>query len=479
MKIGLIPANRGFFSDVLAAKMRTETIAAMQKAGIEVIVPSEDMTKIGCVETYDEALKAGRLFRDEDVKGIIVAAVNFGDEQAVAFTIKTAALDVPILIFGCQEEEVLKPTTDRRDSFCGLLSIGEALRQIGVKYTVARVPIGYPRDETFQEELHRFVAVCRVVNGIKNARYGQVGARPDAFWTCRVNEKSLQQLGVTTVTLDLSEAIKAVLEMDPAAPEVKEIEQQIRNYCDTSAAPEATVNKMARFEVFLRKFIEDHKLDGLAIQCWTSFQANLGMCACSTMGRLDEERIPCACESDILGTLSMHALVLAADSPAALADWNNLHNEDPELVNLWHCGVFPASMAKTPPKLGIQEIISHNIGKDNAWGAVEFEVKEGPVTLLRATQDVDGSHKAVIVAGNIESTNAKTFGAYGWVRIKNLTRLYRDILVRNFPHHVGFTRGVVEDILWESFGNYLGFKVYALDQSVPGMWTPEPPFPPR
>lgn len=68
MKIGLIPANRGFFSDVLAAQMRKETIAAMEKAGIEIVVPSEDMTKLGCVETYEEAQKTGRLFRRKMLK---------------------------------------------------------------------------------------------------------------------------------------------------------------------------------------------------------------------------------------------------------------------------------------------------------------------------------------------------------------------------------------------------------------------------
>jgi L-fucose isomerase-like protein len=51
IKLGLIAANRGFFSDELAAKMRNETIAAMREAGIEVVVPDESMTKLGCVET--------------------------------------------------------------------------------------------------------------------------------------------------------------------------------------------------------------------------------------------------------------------------------------------------------------------------------------------------------------------------------------------------------------------------------------------
>ena len=476
MKIGLIPANRGFFSDELAAKMRAQTITAMEKAGLEVIVPDENLTKLGCVETYEEAQKTGRLFRNEDVRGVIVAAVNFGDEQAVAFTIKESGLNVPTLIFGCQEEEVLKMTTPRRDSFCGLLSIGEALRQIGVKYTVARVPICFPSDASFADELHRFAGVCRVVNGVRNARYGQVGMRPDGFWTCRVNEKALQRLGVTTVDLDLSEAIAAVSKMDTGLPEVKRIEEQIRAQCDASGAPEAAINKIARMEKFLRDFVAEKKLDALAVQCWTSLQHNLGICSCSTMGRLGDEGIPCACEADILGTLSMHALTLASGGASALADWNNLHNDDPELANIWHCGVFPPSFAKSKPKMGVQEILAETVGRDNTWGLCEFEVADGPITLFRTTQDPDGAWKAVIVPAVVETTNAKTFGAYGWARIKGLQKLYRDVLVRHFPHHVAMTRGQVQDIIWEAFGNYLGFEMYAPNQPVPGMWTPESPF---
>ena len=476
MKIGLIPANRRFFSDELAVKMRNETIAAMQEAGLEVIVPDENLTKLGCVETYEEAQKTGRLFRDEGVEGIIVAAVNFGDEQAVAFTIRESGLNVPVLIFGCQEEEVLTRTTPRRDSFCGLLSIGEALRQIGVKYTVARVPICYPSDTSFQDELRRFAGVCRVVNGIRSARYGQIGARPDNFWTCRVNEKALQRLGVTTVTLDLSEVIAAVSKMDADLPEVRKIEADMRAQCDLSGAPEAAINKIARFERFLRDFVAEKKLDALAVQCWTSLQYNLGICSCSTMGRLGDQGIPCACESDVMGVLSMHALNLASGGAAALADWNNLHNDDPELANLWHCGVFPPSFAKSKPKMGVQEIIAETVGRDNTWGLFEFEVQDGPVTLLRATQDPGGDWKAVVVPAVVEPTKAKTFGAYGWARIKGLQKLYRDVLVRYFPHHVAMTRGQVQDIIWEAFGNYLDFQMYAPNQAVPGMWTPEPPF---
>jgi L-fucose isomerase-like protein len=476
VKLGFLPANRGFFSDKLAAKMRAETIKVLRAAGATVVVPSAKDTKVGCVETLEEAVKVGRMFAERAVDGIVVSAVNFGDEQGVAITLKESALNVPILIVGCQEEEVLTPTTDRRDSFCGLLSIGEALRQLGLAYSVPEVPICFPTDESFRGTVERFLAVCRVVNGIRAARYGQVGARPDAFWTCRYSEKALQQLGPTIVTLDLSEVIGGVGRMKTDAA-VRRALNDMKKTIDCSAVADEVLERIAKFEVYLRRFIADRQLNGLAVQCWSSIQENLGICSCSTMSRLDDEGIPCACESDIMGTLSMHALQLASAGPACLADWNNLHNEDPELANCWHCGVFPASWAKASPKLGCHGILAQTIGRENAMGVVEFVMQDGPVTLCRATQDNQGAFKAALAQGAVEPNKAETFGAYGWVRLPGLQKLYRNVLLRHFPHHVAMTRGHVGNVLWEAFGNYLGFDVLTAERTCPCGWDPEMPFP--
>jgi L-fucose isomerase-like protein len=231
-------------------------------------------------------------------------------------------------------------------------------------------------------------------------------------------------------------------------------------------------------EVFLRRWIEANAIDAMAVQCWTSIQANYGCCSCAIMSRLGNEGVPTACESDILGTLSMYSAMLASGSPAGLADWNNVHNEDEELANLWHCGVFPAAFAKTPVKLGVQEIIASSGAAryEDSEGTIEFVAKPNPVTLCRFTQSPEGETQAVIAEGRVEDNPAVTFGCYGWTRIPNLQRLYRDVLLRHFPHHVGLTQGHVGNALWEALGNYLGVKVYHATQEVPGLYTPRLPF---
>jgi L-fucose isomerase-like protein len=478
VKLGFIPSNRGFFSKELAAKMRDQTITVLRAMGVQVVVPDVSQTKVGCVETRQEAELSAELFRREGVHGIIVGAVNFGEEQGVAWCVKKAALNVPILIYGCQEEERLTMTTKRRDSFCGLLSIGEVLRQIGAAYTVAQRPICFPTDDSFRKDVDWFVRVCRVVHGLRNARYGQIGARPDAFWTCRYNEKQLQLMGPTVVTLDLSEAIGGANRIPDNDPDLAKVVASINGYANTAAIKQLSVMRSAKLELFLRRWGKDNAIDAFAIQCWTSIQANYGVCSCTTMSRFGDEGMPSACEADIMGTISMHACMLASDSPAGLADWNNLHNDDDELVNVWHCGVFPAAFAKTPVKLGVQEIIASSgaASYENSEGTIEFIAKPNPLTLCRMTQDPSGEMKAVIAQGRIEDNPAVTFGCYGWCRLPNLQRLYRDVLLKHFPHHVAITQGHVGNVLWEALGNYFGTKVYHATQDVQGLYSPRLPF---
>ena len=97
---------------------------------------------------------------------------------------------------------------------------------------------------------------------------------------------------------------------------------------------------------------------------------------------------------------------------------------------------------------------------DDSQCTVEFIAEPGPLTLCRVTQNPDAGWHAVVAEGRFEDSTAVTFGGYGWCRIPNLQRLYRDVLLRHFPHHVAITPAHVGNALWEAFGNYLGMNVY-------------------
>jgi L-fucose isomerase-like protein len=476
LRLGFVPANRRYFSIELASKMRGETLRAMEKLGIEAVVPDESLTEAGCVKNRDEGRKCGERFRGVGVDGVVIGAMNFGDEQGCVTAVQASGANVPILIFGCQEETPLRLGLPRRDALCGLLSIAEALRQTGVRYTIARKPICFPSDDSFLADLDHFARVCRVVKGIRGSRIGQIGTRPEAFWTCRYDEKMLQKIGVTAVPKDLSEVLGTAGRVSDDDPSVKDTLQSIRDCADTSEISPEILLKIAKFERALRDLIEQAELDALAVQCWNSLQLNYGIVACAVLARLGDLGIPAACEADVLGALSMYALQLASDSPAALLDWNNLHNDDPELVNLWHCGVYPPSFGREKPKMAVQGIMSKHIGADRSTGVLELQVKEGPATLCRVTQGTEGDWKVFVGQGCFEDNPSVTFGAGGWCRIPGFERIYRDILLDSFPHHIAVTRAHVGNVLYEVFGNYFGMKVYHGAQAAPGVYTRALPF---
>ncbi len=461
IKLGLIAASRSFFDKGLAAQMRAQ-ILAVQSECLQWVCPGENETANGCVESLAEAEVCAELFAREKVDGVLVAAVNFGSEQGVAWTLKKAGLDVPVLLYACQEEASLAPGSKRRDSFCGLISIADVLRQTGVKYTVATTPVGYPTDATFLRDVQDFMGVCRVVGGVRQARYGQIGARPDGFWTCRYDERSLQRLGPTTVTLDLSEAVAGVGRFPDGDARVARALDEMGACVSSGKTPPSALLKMAKLEVFIGDWVRENRIDALGIQCWTSIEQNLGICPCFVMSRFSDRGIPIACEADILGTLSMHALHLASGNAPALADWNNLHHSDHDLVNLWHCGVYPVSMAERKPCLAPHSIlpVAGAAPEENCHGVLNLEVKAMPATLTRVAQSEGGGWSALIVNGDFEKQAAGTVGSYGWCRIQGLIPLYRDVILRHYPHHVAFTEGRVESVLREAFGNYLGMTLH-------------------
>jgi len=124
MTMGVITGNRGFFPDQLAKSGREEMMHALERAGMECVVLGPEQSKHGAVETHEEAKRCAALFlqnRDR-IDGVIVALPNFGDERAIADTLRMAKLDVPVLVQATPDTPGKMSIATRRDSFCGKMS---------------------------------------------------------------------------------------------------------------------------------------------------------------------------------------------------------------------------------------------------------------------------------------------------------------------------------------------------------------------
>ncbi|MFA6449791.1 MAG: hypothetical protein WCX65_10000 [bacterium] len=460
IKIGFVPASRSVFSQELAAKSRAETLEAMRAAGIEPIVPNEDMTPLGLVDSFDDAAAAAALFRREKVSGVIIGAVNFGNETPAVTAAVEGAAGNPIFIFGCTEEGELSYNGDRRDALCGLLSIATGLRQRQVKYMFPKVANCSPKDPDFIEELKNFAAVCAVAAGVRGKVYGQFGPRPMAFETCAFDELSLlRKFGIRTVPIPLSEIFGKAAALPPA--DFAEAVASIKATLDTEGIPDKVIEKLARLETVFLDAAENHNMAAMAVQCWDSMQDDYGVCACSVMARINEARgIPVACEVDIHGALSMHMLALATGNTAILMDWNNRHYKEKDVFSAWHCGVLPSCVCDGGCKLRPNALTTKlRGGPEQVTGVLDGTFKSGPVTMARVTETPEGAWKLLVVEGEVGDYPGNPPGGNAWVRVAGFDKLYRALL-SDFPHHGAMVRGHAGKAIVDA-AKFLGLEVVA------------------
>jgi L-fucose isomerase-like protein len=388
MTLGVIIGNRDFFPDSLIAEARKDLVTLAGRLDVDLVLLDEQTTKLGAVETWSDAKACGELFRRnrDRIDGVLVSLPNFGDEKGVADALKIADLRVPVLVQAYPDDLNQLGVSRRRDAFCGKVSACNNLRQYGIPFSLTErhtVPVASPE---FEQELQRFLGVCRVVNGLRAARVGAIGARPNAFNTTRYSEKLLEATGISVSTLDLSEVLENARRLADDDPRVKERLAAIIGYAPAPRVPPPSLVLMAKFGVIVLEWMTRLDLQASAIQCWSSLQQNYGVNCCTIMSMMSEKLMPSACEVDVAGTVSMYALQLASGTPSALVDWNNNYGDDPDKCVFFHCGNW-AKAFLPDIEIGTAPILGTTLGEENTYGALSGRTPSGPVTFARVSSD--------------------------------------------------------------------------------------------
>ena len=459
--LGIIIGNRDFFPDHLITEARNEILSIFKNKKINPILLGDSDTKLGGVETFLEAQKCANLFKahQEEIEGILVILPNFGDEKGVADTIRLSGLNVPVLIQATPDDLDKMQPSNRRDAYCGKISVCNNLYQYGIKFSLTQSHVLSLSSSEFDRELDQFLSVCRVVKGMRRVRIGAVGARPQAFNTVRYSEKILERHGISVTTMDLSEVLGKAKELKDDNKSVKESLAKITGYGDTTSTPSEKLLQISRLDVVLNEFVETNKLDATAIQCWTSIQENYGCNVCTSMSMMSENMLPSACEVDVTGTLTMYAMQLASNSPSALVDWNNNYEEDEEKCVLFHCGNWAKSFLPDL-KISTAPILGSVFGEEKTHGALNGRTPASPLTYGRiSTDDNLGKIKCYFGEGDLTDDPLNTFGTRAVAKVPNLQELMRYVCNNGYEHHVVMNASKTKDILYESCSNYLGWDV--------------------
>ncbi len=465
MCFGVIVGTRAYFNSELAKDVRAHLLKTIEELGYDYVILPEDATPTGSssIETREDGLKCAELFRAnrDRIDGIIVSLPNFGFEIGIINAISEAGLNVPVLVQACDDDNDKVDLDNRRDAFCGKISVCNNLYQYGIPFTDTALHTYSIYSPLLVGDLKKFAGICRVVGGLRHCRIGQIGTRPLGFNTCRASEKLLQRSGVTVVPVDLSEIIFAAESVPQDDSRLLEKMGMLVNYAAVPEAYKDKVIKIGRLAVAVEEWVAREKVDAVAMQCWDSLELNYGCASCSVMSMLSEKLVPAACETDIAGAVSMLALTLASEEPSALADWNNNFAEDRNKCVCTHCGNFAKSFIKNDIKLTPLGVLGRTLGKVKTFGAVSGKVTEGEFTFFRiSTDDPRGCIKSYLGEGRITNDPYAMDGCIAVTEVDNLQKLMKFICKNGFEHHVALVRGHIADIVGEAVDNYLGWELY-------------------
>jgi L-fucose isomerase-like protein len=460
--LGVMMGTRDFFPAEPVRKNRQLILNLLSEFDIEAVILDESATNLGAIETWEDAKKCAALFKSQRdrIEGIVVFLPVFAPEKAVADSIQLSGLKVPVLVQAFPDDLDKLALETRGDAFCGKISACNNLYQYGIPFTLTQKHTVHPASESFKKDLVKFISVCKVVNGLRKARLGAIGARPSIFNTVRYSEKLLQGYGIAVNTVDLSEIIGVAGKLADDDQRVKARLEGIRSYIKTDGVPNQAMFRMAKMGVAIDAWCAENEVNATAIECWTSIQKNYGVNACTLMSMMSNSLMPSACEVDITGALSMYALQLASGTPSALVDWNNNYGDESDKCVLFHCGNWPKSFFGEI-QMSHAEILATVLGVNNTYGTVSAQALPSPLTFARiTTDDRQGKIKTYVGEGKITNDNLKTFGSRAVAEISDLQKLLGYICKNGYEHHAAMNASLVADVIEEAFSTYLGWEVY-------------------
>lgn len=455
--------NRGFFPAELIAGARDDLVRAVTAAGHGVLIPPVEMTRYGAVETREEGRRYAAWLAEHAGRydGVVLSMPNFSDENGAVAALQDCG--VPILLQAYPDEIGKMDLDHRRDSYCGKFSIADVFHQYGLPFTMLEPHVVHPLSPAFARNLDDFAAICRVVGGMRRFSIGCIGARTTAFKTVRFDEIALQKAGITVETFDLSDLFRRVETMSDDAPAVVAKRDLLADYTDCCRVPTDKLSTLAKVGVAVDGYVDEYGLDSVAIRCWTEMQATLGISPCVLLSALNDRGVVASCEIDVCSAVTMRALQLAGNRPAACLDWNNNYGDDPDKVILFHCGPVAQSLMTAKGEVTDHKLFSKT-NPGCGWGSNEGRIAAFPTTLANCKTE-DGRLSVYVTEGafTTDPIEPAFFGCAGVCRIDRLQKKLIRLGQGGFRHHTTIGVGHLKAVLDEAFVRYLGYDVVEID----------------
>ena len=446
LKLGVVPTRRNltgeFFCNVdVAQANKKATEKKLTEMGID-FVNIDFLNEEGIIYSGLDAKKVADYMLEQKVDALFTPHCNFGTEDAIAKIGKLVGK--PLLLWAPRDPAPDSEGNRCTDSQCGLMATGKILRQFGVPYTyMTNCTFD---DPTFERTMNYFLGAVSVVKSMTNLRIGQIGVRPEEFWSVKCNElQLLEQFGIEVVPvslIELKQSYDAVM-----ANEGKRLDDMVAYYKTTFdvAVTDDALRRTAALVCTIKDWAEAKEVSAIASSCWGPMRDIGGVASCFAFSELTDMGLPVICETDVHGAITSVIAQAATRWTRAsfFADITIRHPENDNAELFWHCGVFPKSTASKSKKPAIG--VNFDEGRPTVGN---FLLEDSPVTVMRF--DCSGDKYSLLVAEGKTVPGPATKGTYGWIEFQDWPKLEHKVVTGPYIHHVAGVQDHIAPILYEA-----------------------------
>ncbi|MBQ6163707.1 MAG: fucose isomerase [Clostridia bacterium] len=414
------------------------------------------------LEIYKEAQADLRSIEDIDWVIIEAPVIEKAEAQAAAKRFKSEDVDAVAIISGTFHLGHLAPTIDRALNKPILLWAFNELPYDGGKIrlnSVCGMNLNASNlyksgcdcfDCVVSDTIDRaWVDAVRMRAAIEHAHIGIAGYRADGFFNLDIDElENFRKTGVLLDHYELSEMFSSPVDGEVSAAR----EAQVRKLFNCRGVTDEQVRKVALLCETTKKFLDDNKLDALAVRCWPEYAKTFGIAPCAMMSILQADGRILSCEGDAEGAETMLAAAAAGCETPFLADLSQVNFEE-NYALMWHCGVAPVNLTD-----GVCDCTLDTYFAGGKGVTAGFVMKSGRADFIRI-DTARGKTRVFLARGEAEPMEKQLSGTYAKVRFDcSVKKLLDTVTETGVAHHIVMCYGEFLPV-FRKFAKMMGWEI--------------------
>ncbi len=454
-RIGLLPTGHkiywGQFPNLkkMGTAMYEKLLARLEQFG--------DVVSPGLVDTYESAVEAAKILKEGDVDILLI--FPFGYNTGTMIVPAVRSVDVPIRILNAHENSSYDYKTADTELYlhhegaCCVPEYSGTLVTLGRKF---RVITGHFGQEHFWEEIRRDCLGMAAATKFSRCRFGVIGNTYTNMTDMPTDEHRILrvtgQLLARPEVEEIEEAWKRVTD-----EQLQDMYRQFRAfYAVDGSVTDDHMRESARIAVAFDEVIRKYNIDAFGFYWWGEkpYMTDLRAQSALAVSRLAALGIPGVTEGDIKTAMAMKVLDLLGGGGMFLEFF--FPDFDENFIMVGHDGPSTVNVAKDKPVL--QNLTVHH-GKTGEGLGIDFNMAEGPCTLLNLTQfGTDKDYKMIYTVGEVIPGDILNIGNPNCrVRVqKPIPEFFNDWCQQGPGHHSALGVGDFSKEI-EAFAEKLGF----------------------